>query len=103
MSREELERFSNDLRQNQTMQEELRGLGTDAEAFIRFAKEQGYDFTLEELEINLKAKAEHQLTDEELETVAGGKDGGSNSKDGGGKGSLINAILGVEVIGDVLI
>lgn len=64
--------FQEELRTNAELQEKLKGLKLNHEELVSFAKEAGFDFTLEELkELNSKSMAE-ELPLDELDKVVGG-------------------------------
>lgn len=71
MSKAELERFANDVRTNDTLKAEAKSAGTDEAAVAAFAKSKGYDFSAEELKAYADAR-KAELSDEELDKVAGG-------------------------------
>ena len=73
MSISEMERFAKDLQNDEAILEEVRDVGTDNQAVVRFANAKGYDFTLEEVEAIVAKSGE--LSDEQLESVAGGSYG----------------------------
>lgn len=74
MSKEELASFLSELSQSQDLQKEIRsvsvGDGDDAgvapEDLVKFAASKGHQFSVEEI------RSAFELTDEELESVAGG-------------------------------
>lgn len=62
---------------NDELKKEFIGI-SDENAILDFAKKNGCDVTLEELNAFFKAKAEErELSDSELEEIAGGKSAGS--------------------------
>jgi predicted ribosomally synthesized peptide with nif11-like leader len=71
MSQEDLTRFLEAVREDSSLQEKLRAEGADP---VALAKEAGYSITQAEL---LRAHASHvqTLSDEELESAAGGTAG----------------------------
>lgn len=72
MSRTELNRLLGDLQKTPDLLAELRDVGKEPEAAVRWAGANGYDLTLEEVE-ELVA-SDRELTDDELEDAAGGED-----------------------------
>ncbi len=66
----EITRFNNDVRENQEMLDALKEIGNDLEQVIAYANSKGYALTVEELEA--KAKQEGELSEEQLNNVAGG-------------------------------
>lgn len=74
MSRRDLIRFTQDFESDFGMSEEFSALGRDTSAWVSLAEKKGYELSKLEAE-NLIASRE-QLSDDELENVAGGWDGG---------------------------
>lgn len=71
MSKEEVARFAQDVKNNPEMQAEFKGTGTDMDAFVSKAQEKGYDFDAADVKAHA-AEKRGQLSDEELDKVAGG-------------------------------
>ena len=71
MSMEELKRFGADVKENKELQEAAKAAGDDAEAITKLANEKGYDFTVEDLKA-AKEEAKGELSEEQLDNVAGG-------------------------------
>jgi len=67
----EVERFANDVKSNTELQEAAKGAGTDVGALVAVANEHGYKFTADELNAHAATK-KSELSEEELEQVAGG-------------------------------
>ena len=72
MSRTELNRLLGDLQKTPDLLAELREVGKDPEAALRWAGARGYDLTNDEIE-ELVA-SDRELTDDELEDAAGGEE-----------------------------
>jgi predicted ribosomally synthesized peptide with nif11-like leader len=70
MSQAEFGRFVTDLKRDREMFDEFQKLTGDRPAWFKLAREKGYEFTAEEAVALGKAKTE--LSDEDLEKVAGG-------------------------------
>lgn len=70
MSVDELKRFSNDLGNNEDLKSELKKLGSDEEAILKFAQGKGYNITKEDMEKSKSGTIE--LSDTDLEKAAGG-------------------------------
>lgn len=66
----ELERFTQALQGDKELVEELKSRGNDLEEIVRFANSKGYNFSLQELVT--AAEENETLSEEELESVAGG-------------------------------
>jgi predicted ribosomally synthesized peptide with nif11-like leader len=81
MSASEAERFANDLKANQGLLDELKksagGLGLSG--VVAFAKQKGYSIDVDDAKSYIEAKAHKELTDEQLDRIAGGKGGGGGS------------------------
>lgn len=86
MSRPEVERFTADFAADPALAEAFTALGDDPEGWVRLAREKGYDLTLEEAQGLISSQQE--LSDDELEEVAGGWDGSGSGTGGttGGEG-----------------
>lgn len=84
MSRRELQRLTDDLGADAAFAEELRALGDDPGAWKREAAARGYELTMEEA--RGLSSSYRELSDDELEDVAGGWDGGGTGGTGGSSG-----------------
>lgn len=82
MSSSDLERFTTDLQNNPALADEFASLGEDPDAWVRRASMRGYHLTQEEASGLSSSYVE--LSDEDLEEVAGGWDSGGGSGGGGG-------------------
>lgn len=87
MKRPHVERFITDFERNPAVAQEFTALGDDPEGWVRLAQVKGYELTLDEA--RGLASGYRELSDDELEEVAGGWDGtggsgGSGSSGGGG-------------------
>lgn len=80
MSRADLQRFTDDLAADDALASEFGALGDDAEAWYRHAAGKGYDLTAEEAAGLCSSYLE--LSDDELEEVAGGWDGSGSGSSG---------------------
>lgn len=88
MSLEEVKRFNGAVKNSAEMQEEIKTLGNDVDKMIGYANEQGYTFTVDDI----NQLGQGNLSDEDLDKVAGG---------GGVVGVLV--VEAVEVIGVVAV
>jgi predicted ribosomally synthesized peptide with nif11-like leader len=89
MSHIELTRLLGDLQRDPERMEAVRGLGRDAAAIARWARQRGYAVEAEELDDLIAG--DRELSDEDLEQAAGGDDtwtsgSGSTGSTGGGTG-----------------
>jgi predicted ribosomally synthesized peptide with nif11-like leader len=64
----EIERFAKDTLSNEALRAEVKALGANQEAILSLANAKGYAFTMADVE----AIGAGELTDEQLEGVAGG-------------------------------
>lgn len=71
MSKDEVARFSNDVKNNPELQAEFKHTGTDMDAFVSLANEKGYDFSADDVKAHAAEKS-GELSDEQLDQVAGG-------------------------------
>ena len=71
MSVEALKEFLGKVGKDETLSEKVKTAGTDGNALIGLGKEIGLEFTAEDMKA-LKAQQGEELSDEELENVAGG-------------------------------
>ncbi len=89
MSRPEMDRLLADLQTHPYLLTELRSLGTDPDQATLWARDKGYDLTPQEL--RELADSDQELSDEDLEEVAGGEEdwtpGGTGTGTGGGTGT----------------
>lgn len=74
MSRPDLIRFTEDFQNDLSLSDAFNSLGDDATAWCQLAAEKGYELSLDEAEGLISSYGE--LSDDELENVAGGWDGG---------------------------
>jgi predicted ribosomally synthesized peptide with nif11-like leader len=71
MSMNDLERFLGELQTNSDMKREFEGLSDDPTGWVRWAETKGYHFTPEDAE-GLSASRDAEISDDDLEKVAGG-------------------------------
>lgn len=81
MSKEAVTQFREEVSRNEGLQAEIMNAG-DLD-IVSLARSKGFEFTLEELQDAVEAAAD-QLTDFELEMVAGGTSPGMAGNQGGG-------------------
>jgi predicted ribosomally synthesized peptide with nif11-like leader len=67
----EIERLVDAIQNDAGIMEELESLGNDLDATVAWAAEKGYTFSVKELQAHFEAQEE--LTEDELESVAGGR------------------------------
>lgn len=73
MSQADVERFVEDLKNDEGLRTELSGQASGIGSVVAFAKDKGYDVTAEEASAYINAQAARDLSDAELDAVAGGK------------------------------
>src|ERR1700743_926085 len=73
MSVEDAERFANDLVTNKDLLAKVKQEATGLGSIVAIGKEHGYDFTLEEAKTYIQSRSSQELTNEQLNAVAGGK------------------------------
>jgi predicted ribosomally synthesized peptide with nif11-like leader len=71
MSKAEIERFNNDVKSNQKLQEEVKAKATSIRSLVEFAKAKGYDISVDEVQEYARAQGK-ELSDEQLDAVTGG-------------------------------
>jgi predicted ribosomally synthesized peptide with nif11-like leader len=71
MSVDDFDRLLGDLRKDQTLRGELEKLGDDPAALARWGAAKGYTFTPEDA-AHLQGGYEDEISDDDLEKVAGG-------------------------------
>jgi len=95
MSASEAERFAGDLKTQTGLLDELKksagGLGLSG--IVEFAKQKGYSIDTDDAKSYIEKKAHKELTDEQLDRIAGGK--------GGGGGSVTNVATNINVAQNV--
>ncbi len=73
MSVEEVKRFAKDVKENESLLEEIKSAGTSVTDIAEFAKSKGYNFGADTLQ-SLVDEKKGELTEEELEKVSAGTD-----------------------------
>lgn len=73
MSQSEVERFVADLKSDESMRSELTGSASGVGSVVSFAKDKGYDITADEARDYIQGQSNRELSDDELDAVAGGK------------------------------
>lgn len=71
MSASEIERFNADVQASEEMQKELVEAGSGIGSVVAFANARGYDFSAEDVRVYIASKMGHELTDEQLDRLAG--------------------------------
>jgi predicted ribosomally synthesized peptide with nif11-like leader len=75
MSKAEVERFISDLDADSAKQAEVQAEAASVPALVKFAKERGYDITIDDIHEHARSQ-NPELTDEQLDTAAGGRSRG---------------------------
>ena len=73
MSQTEINRFVSDVQGSDDLQAALNASGGDVDSIVNLAVGKGYDISVDEARDYLKKQAEGDLSDEDLDGVAGGK------------------------------
>lgn len=77
MSQESVKAFYQVLENDQELQERIKAVNNSAD-IVRIASEKGYVFTEQELEIAAQALTNEELSEKQLEAVAGGVQSDNN-------------------------
>lgn len=75
MSAAEIERFVSDLASDELLREKAVNASEGVASLVAIAQEHGYDITVDEAHQYVQANAQGELSDAQLDTVAGGKGG----------------------------
>jgi len=81
MSQADIERFITDIKGNEEMLGELQKGSTGLAHAVDYAKSKGYDITLDDAKSYISAQANADLSDDQLDAVAGGKDNQTSSSE----------------------
>lgn len=73
MSQADVERFVSDLKSNDALRGELTEHASGVGSVVEFAKDKGYDITTDEARDYIQSQAGSELSDAQLDAVAGGK------------------------------
>jgi predicted ribosomally synthesized peptide with nif11-like leader len=73
MSQSEVERFVADLKSDAALREDLKGSAAGVASVVEFAQARGYDIGVDEARQYIQAQTSNDLSDAELDHVAGGK------------------------------
>jgi len=73
MSQVDIQRFVSDLKGNQALLDEVKSGAVGLGAVVELAQSKGYDITVEEAKAYIRDQANQELSDEQLDAVAGGK------------------------------
>ena len=73
MSQAEIERFVVDLKDNEELRNEVTATASGIGSVVEVAKENGYDISVDEARDYIRDQASSELSDEQLDQIAGGK------------------------------
>lgn len=73
MSQADVERFVANLKSNDELRNEVTGAASGIGSIVEVAKENGYDITVDEARDYIRSQASSELSDEQLDQIAGGK------------------------------
>ncbi len=90
MSVDEAERFANDLANDQTLLDEVKADASGLASIVTIGRKHGYNFSVDEAKEYIQTRSRHELTDQQLEAVAGGK--------GGSTATVTNSVQTAEVV-----
>lgn len=79
MSVAEAKRFATALYENKELLAEVRPQATGLASIVEIAKSHGYDFSLGEAKEYIRSRSVSELTDQQLDAIAGGKHHGGGS------------------------
>ena len=71
MSKAEIDRFSNDLKANASLQARVKAAGTKIAAVLQVANAQGYAITMEDVRDYIRSQGQ-ELTDVQIDAAVGG-------------------------------
>lgn len=72
MSEAEIQRFIADIKSDEALRTELSTQASGVGSVVEFAKAHGYDVTAEDVSAHMRAQLGGELSDEDLDAVAGG-------------------------------
>lgn len=73
MSQADVDRFVSDLKSNDDLRAELSDHASGVGSVVEFAQDKGYDITVDEANAYIQSQAGSDLSDDQLDAVAGGK------------------------------
>ncbi|MBL6934073.1 MAG: Nif11-like leader peptide family RiPP precursor [Alphaproteobacteria bacterium] len=73
MSQADIERFVSDLNSDTGMMDELKSGSTGLASVVEFAGGKGYDISIDEAKAYIQEQAKQELSDDQLDGIAGGK------------------------------
>ncbi|HEX2526083.1 MAG TPA: Nif11-like leader peptide family natural product precursor [Geminicoccus sp.] len=79
MSVSEAERFANDLVSNLPLRNTVKAGASGLASVVDIANKNGYSFTIDDAKQYMQSQSPHQLTDAQLDAVAGGKSSTSST------------------------
>jgi len=72
MSQADIQRFISDLKEKQGLLGEVKSGAVGLASLVELAQARGYDFTVEEAKAYIRGQASQDLSDEQLDAMAGG-------------------------------
>ena len=76
MSRADIDRFVNDLKDNPDLLNDIQSGSAGLGSIVDVARNNGYDISLDEAKDYIREQSKSDLSDEQLDSIAGGKGGG---------------------------
>jgi len=101
MAISEAERFANDLVGNLTLRNTVTTGASGLASVVDIANKNGYSFTIEEAKQYMQSQSPHQLTDAQLDAVAGGKSSTATNTVQTAE-TVTTAVTGAEVVTEVV-
>lgn len=100
MSKADIEKFVSDLKSNPDLLEEVKQSAGGLQSVVELAKGKGYDISLDEAKAYIQDKAGATLSDDQLDALAGGKQGYQPSPVVGTNVAQVNEVV-VQVEGQM--
>ncbi len=98
MSKTDVERFISDLKGDAALLGEMQEISAGIASIVQFAKDKGYDVSVDEAKSYISEKANQDLSDEQLDAIAGGK-GHHHSSSGSSASTQVQVeVQAVEVL-----
>jgi predicted ribosomally synthesized peptide with nif11-like leader len=72
MSQADIERFVRDVQSNGQLRDEVKSNASGLASIVEIAKRRGYDITVDEVKTHMRSQSPKDLSDEQLEALAGG-------------------------------
>ncbi len=90
-----MERFINDLKGDTALLGEMKEISAGIASIVQFAKGKGYDISVDEAKAYISEKANQELSDEQMDAIAGGK---GHHHSSGGSSTSTDVQVEVQVV-----